>query len=206
VDMQIDSKRIRAERGKRAWSQEHLAQVAGLAMRTIQRVETSGAGSLETAKALAAVFEIDVATLRAAAVTPQVTFTKRARYWSATASVVLAVLLVFVTRAAVAGQVLLDVGLNIDGTELGKNQLITAEGKDAEIRLDGQLRLVLLPTINEDGSVALAMQVYEFKGGTFVLMSRPKMFVADNNRAEVHLTSSGGSVIRIAVTPHKLRS
>ena len=206
MDMQIDSKRIRAEREQRAWSQEHLAEVAGVALRTIQRVETSGAGSFETAKALAAVFQIDVATLRAAAVVRPFTFTRRAGYWSAAASVVLAVLLVFITREAVAGQLLLDVGLNIDGTELGKNQLITAEGKDAEIRLDGQLRLVLLPTINQDGSVALAMQVYEFKGGEFVLMSKPKLFVADNKRAEVHLASSAGRVIKIAVTPHKLRS
>lgn len=202
--MQIDSKRIRAEREKRAWSQEHLAEVAGLALRTVQRVETTGAGSYETVKSLAAVFELDVADLRAAEVSPPVTFTRRARYWSAAISLVLAVSLVFVAREAVAAQVMLDVGLSIDGKELGKNQLITAEGKDAEIRLEGQLRVILLPTINTDGSVALALQVFEFAGNDFVLVSKPKMFVADNKRAEVHLTSPRGSVIKIAITPHRI--
>jgi transcriptional regulator with XRE-family HTH domain len=202
--MQIDSKRIRTEREKRAWSQEHLAEVAGLALRTIQRVEASGAGSLETAKALAAVFEVDVATLRAAAATPLVTFTKRARYLSAAASVALAVLLVFITREAVAAQVMLDVALTLNGTELSKNQLITAEGKDAEIRLERQLRVILLPTINTDGSVALALQIFEFSGKDFVLVSQPRLFVADNNQGAVELTSPQGSVIRIAITPHKI--
>ena len=205
MDMQIDSKRIRAEREKRAWSQEHLAEAAGVALRTIQRVETSGAGSYETAKALAAVFEIDVAQLRAAAeFSPPVSFTKRARYWSAAVSLVFAVSLVLVARVAVAAQVMLDVVLTLNGTELSKNQLITAEGKDAEIRLERQLRVILLPTINADGSVALSMQIFEFTGNECVLVSRPKMFVADNKQAAVQLTSSQGSVIRIAITPHKI--
>jgi transcriptional regulator with XRE-family HTH domain len=202
--MQIDSKRIRAEREKRAWSQEHLAEVAGLALRTVQRVETTGVASYETAKALAAVFEMDVARLRAAEVIPPITFTRRARYWTAAISMVLAVSLVFVAREAIAAQVMLDVGLSIDGKELGKNRLITAAGKDAEIRLEGQLRVILLPTINTDGSVALALQVYEFAGNDFVLVSKPKLFVADDNPAALQLTSPRGSVIRIAITPHRI--
>jgi transcriptional regulator with XRE-family HTH domain len=60
MDMQIDSTRVRAERERRAWSQEHLAEVSGLALRTIQRVESTGNGSYETVKALAAVIECDV--------------------------------------------------------------------------------------------------------------------------------------------------
>jgi transcriptional regulator with XRE-family HTH domain len=63
--MQIDSNRIRTERERRAWSQEHLAEVAGLSLRTVQRIESTGAASFETTKALASVFELDVATLAA---------------------------------------------------------------------------------------------------------------------------------------------
>ena len=55
--MQLDSTRIRMERERRAWSQEHLAEVAGLSLRTIQRVETAGSALFETAKSLAAVLE-----------------------------------------------------------------------------------------------------------------------------------------------------
>ena len=64
MDMRIDSRKIRAERETRAWSQEHLATVSGLGLRTIQRIEKTGAASFESARALAAVFEVSVADLR----------------------------------------------------------------------------------------------------------------------------------------------
>ena len=64
MDMRVDPKRIRAERERRAWSQEHLATVSGLGLRTIQRIEKTGAASFESALALASVFEVSVADLR----------------------------------------------------------------------------------------------------------------------------------------------
>ena len=63
MDMKIDTQRIRSERAKRAWSQEHLAEAAGLGLRTIHRIEKSGTASLESVKALAAVLELDIETL-----------------------------------------------------------------------------------------------------------------------------------------------
>ena len=64
MDVTVDSKLIRLEREKRAWTQEHLAKAAGLSLRTIQRVEKTGAASFESVRALAAVFELSVADLR----------------------------------------------------------------------------------------------------------------------------------------------
>jgi ribosome-binding protein aMBF1 (putative translation factor) len=48
MDMRLDSALIRQEREKRAWSQEHLAGVTGLALRTIQRIESTGSASYES--------------------------------------------------------------------------------------------------------------------------------------------------------------
>lgn len=45
-------------------SQEQLAQMSGLSVRTIQRIESGQNASLESLKCLAAVLEIDVPTLR----------------------------------------------------------------------------------------------------------------------------------------------
>src|SRR5688572_31426507 len=70
MDMKVDSSYIKAERARRAWSQEHLAEVTGLGLRTIQRIEKTGAASYESARSLAAVFGIDVAELRVAVKTP----------------------------------------------------------------------------------------------------------------------------------------
>lgn len=57
--MKVNTKKILNERKSRAWSQQHLADVSALSLRTIQRVEKEGTGSPETVKALAACFELD---------------------------------------------------------------------------------------------------------------------------------------------------
>ena len=55
---------IQKMRLQRGWSQEQLAQVSGLSVRTVQRLERGQVPSLESANALAAVFEIDLNRLR----------------------------------------------------------------------------------------------------------------------------------------------
>ncbi|HEY4342542.1 MAG TPA: helix-turn-helix domain-containing protein [Steroidobacteraceae bacterium] len=64
MEMKLNSAVIRQEREKRAWSQEHLAGVTGLALRTIQRIEATSSASYESASAIAAVFDLPVALLR----------------------------------------------------------------------------------------------------------------------------------------------
>jgi transcriptional regulator with XRE-family HTH domain len=55
---------IQKLRLQRGWSQEQLAEVSGLSVRTIQRLERGQPGSLESLKALAAVFETDINRLK----------------------------------------------------------------------------------------------------------------------------------------------
>lgn len=55
---------IQKLRLQRGWSQEQLAEVSGLSVRTVQRLEGGQPGSLESMKALAAVFEIDLNDLK----------------------------------------------------------------------------------------------------------------------------------------------
>lgn len=50
-------------RYKRNWSQEQLAELSGLSVRTVQRIEGGGKASLESLKCLASVLEVDVSTL-----------------------------------------------------------------------------------------------------------------------------------------------
>lgn len=54
---------VRKLRSKYGWSQEQLAELCGLNVRTIQRVENGNKASLETLKSLASVFEVDISTL-----------------------------------------------------------------------------------------------------------------------------------------------
>ena len=60
MEMKVDLKRIREERLRRAWSQEHLAAITRLGLRTIQRIENSGGASSESIAAIASVMSIPV--------------------------------------------------------------------------------------------------------------------------------------------------
>src|SRR5690606_3990674 len=57
--MQINALFIRETRTQRGWTQQQLADICGLRLRTIQRVELHGIAALETSKALARAFEVD---------------------------------------------------------------------------------------------------------------------------------------------------
>lgn len=64
-------RKLRLEKG---WSQEQLAELCNLSVRTIQRIERGQKPSLESLNALAAVFEIEVSNLTMEAVmTPKAT-------------------------------------------------------------------------------------------------------------------------------------
>lgn len=69
--MQINNKILIDLRKKRAWSQSELAEVTGLSLRTVQRIEKSGTASLESVKAFAAVFELAPESLQLTAATDE---------------------------------------------------------------------------------------------------------------------------------------
>jgi len=53
---------VRKLRLKRGWSQDQLAELMDVSVRTVQRLERGHQPSLETAKALASVFEVDLSS------------------------------------------------------------------------------------------------------------------------------------------------
>jgi transcriptional regulator with XRE-family HTH domain len=57
--MDLNSTKIREIRTSKGWTQQQLAEISDLSLRTIQRVEVQGLGSLETSKSLAAAFEVE---------------------------------------------------------------------------------------------------------------------------------------------------
>lgn len=59
----VRAKFVKKEREARAWPQRQLAEVAGVNLRTIQRLERDGTASFETLMGVAQAFEIDVKQL-----------------------------------------------------------------------------------------------------------------------------------------------
>ena len=56
--MDVSSEKVRHARLQRGWTQQQLAEVADLSLRTVQRVENQSVASNETVSALCAVLEI----------------------------------------------------------------------------------------------------------------------------------------------------
>lgn len=63
MQISADGAKIRRWREERCWSQEHLADAAGIGLRTVQRIENGDKASRESVMALAAAFDVDVIAL-----------------------------------------------------------------------------------------------------------------------------------------------
>ena len=64
MEIIINTVLIRELRKQKSWSQEQLASIAGLSLRTIQRIEKKGVCSLESCQAIASAFELNAASLQ----------------------------------------------------------------------------------------------------------------------------------------------
>ncbi len=58
-----DAAKLKRWREERHWSQEHLSDLAGIGLRTLQRIENGDQASGESLKALAAAYNVDVSVL-----------------------------------------------------------------------------------------------------------------------------------------------
>ena len=63
MQFHADAAKIKRWREERHWSQEHLADLAGIGLRTIQRIERGEQASRDSLMALAAAFNVDVIAL-----------------------------------------------------------------------------------------------------------------------------------------------
>ena len=61
--MNINAALVKKLRTEKSWSQEELATVSGLNLRTVQRIESEATASLQSKKALAAAFDMTVKDL-----------------------------------------------------------------------------------------------------------------------------------------------
>jgi transcriptional regulator with XRE-family HTH domain len=61
--MRINADLVIKARKEKSWSQEELAIAAGLNLRTVQRIESEAAASLQSKKALASALDLDIRAL-----------------------------------------------------------------------------------------------------------------------------------------------
>jgi transcriptional regulator with XRE-family HTH domain len=58
-DVKINTDKLKHLRSKKGWTQQQLADICGLSLRTIQRTEKSSNASQETISSLSSVFEVE---------------------------------------------------------------------------------------------------------------------------------------------------
>ena len=201
MDMQVDRYKIPMHRERRAWSQEHLAHAAGLGLRTIQRIEATGVASYESIRSIASVLQMPIADFvkpetRAHAPLNKTLFGKISALIGSAAVAIG----VFFATGALAKDVMLNVALDLNG-ETRTMALLTPDGQDAEIRVDGAIKIVIVPTVQSDGQIMLAAKVYGSSNGVYVLLSAPQIATANRQEAEIRVSSERGEVFGVAITP-----
>jgi transcriptional regulator with XRE-family HTH domain len=218
MDVKINSQFVIAERENRAWSQQYLADAAGLSLRTVQRIETRGTGSYESAKAIASCFGISVADLRVGE-EPKQEVPVRSRAAKAVGSLVGASLFAGVATlflgSVFAQQVLLDVGVTVEEqavgetTEAGRDlrifrtQLLLGDSEEMDLPLEGEFNLVIAPSILRGGKVLLSVKLYEHHDYGFELIGEPRVITAGGEEIEVFFPvgENPKRAYRIAIRP-----
>ena len=201
MDMQLNQDTIRTLREARAWSQSHLAEVTNLSLRTVQRIEKTGQASLESAKALSSVLDIPLDDLRklnpASAVVPK-TITKAAGAAAAVFAILTGV--VWLSTAS-AAPVMLDVSVSSEGKSLANVQLLNGDNEESEMRVDGVLKLIVVPHRLENG-VKLSLRFFQFTAGNYSLIASPEVIVAHNQPAAIRIDTDTQQSYDLVLKPH----
>jgi len=208
MDMRVDSSYIKAQRARRAWSQEHLAEVTGLGLRTIQRIEKTGAASYESARSLAAVFEIDVAELRVAepaVVEPRRISVSLRPVLGVVGALVTGGALLITTQSLAADQVLMDVSVAIesstDEARTLARQVVVDDGtlvpEVNDLKL-ADLRFSIVPRVQTPDRVMLEVSIYERRGDEEVVVSQPRLIALSGEATEI-VVGDDGRTLRLAI-------
>ena len=209
MDMKIDSSYIRAQRARRAWSQEHLAEVTGLGLRTIQRIEKTGAASYESARSLAAVFEIDVADLRVAppvVVEPRRVSLSMRQVLGVVGALVTGGALLVTTSTFAADKVLMDLSVAVDSKTDEDQSLSTKVVVDDgalvpevnDLKL-GDLRFSIVPRVQTPDRILLEVSIYERRGDQEFVVSEPRLIALSGEAASIVLDDDVRTV-RLGIT------
>ncbi len=96
--------------------------------------------------------------------------------------------------AARAERVTIDVRIALDDHErLRVERMLAEEGMAAEIRFTDVLKMVIVPTLGDDGRVLLWTAVYEFDGADYVLLGEPQLASPGSGTVTLEMASTSGS-------------
>lgn len=200
MEVKVNTKKIISLRTTRAWSQQQLAEVASVSLRTIQRIEKSGNASQESVKSISSAFSVkpdDILVQEK----QKFSVTKRVKkYISATLAFGSASLLY--ASLSAASPIMLKVDASSNNEQLASIHLLNEEGGESEMRIDNMLKFEVSAQQTPKNQIRLKTKVYEFKGAIgFVHVSSPILLTEFNKSAGIKFTTSNGVPLEIQVTP-----
>jgi transcriptional regulator with XRE-family HTH domain len=208
MEMQINATLIKQYREQRAWSQNQLADVAGLSMRTIQRIEASGTASYDSVQALASALDCTVEQLRFDPTLGSVEIKQSPKLgrWRTLGSFTMGAVITlagFLLLTQVhAEQILMDVSYSIDGQTPRDFTLANQLRQEAEFNIEERFRVIVIPELLENGNIRLTMNVFERRDGKDNLISEPKIITANQQRATIIVNHQQDNELAVDITPH----
>jgi transcriptional regulator with XRE-family HTH domain len=197
MPVRVDPERTRDERRRRGWSQLHLAMVSGLGLRTIQRIERSGAASYDSAQALAACFDVPLGQLLAPERNPEAprarVVARRTAIAGMAASFVAGALLMTMHGVA-AEDLFIDLGISLAADEDEyRTPVFLVDGERSELSLPDGYRLAITPTLAGDGTVRLDFEIYDDSEEPAELLSRPAIVTTNGREFRIVQGTSRGA-------------
>ncbi len=207
MEMKINQAILRRAREQRAWTQSHLAQVADLSLRTVQRIERTGDASMESASALAAALNVELASLlnvsdvlNTVSTSDQnaVIKTKGYRLLGAIGLAASALFAMGWWSTASAEQVMINLSVRAESgpSTHSTMQFINEIGTQTEIRFDQQFRL-LVNARRESDDLVLSTEIYDYVNGEYQLTSAPSFLIADNESTTIHVDSTASGLLEL---------
>lgn len=182
MEMQVNLDVIKTERSNRAWSQTQLAEVSGLSLRTIQRIEKTGVASLESVKSLASVFEVDIKDIQKCLNKPVYSLkSKLVTLFGAVGLILSSLVLV----PATAQSIMVDLELSENDEELANIQILNKENSESEVKISDVLKIIFTSTKENDGTVLISTKLYDLSDGNEVLISSPSVKAKHREAAEI---------------------
>ena len=201
MDVKINTQKLVEIRNHNAWSQQRLADIAGISLRTVQRIENKGVASKESLQALSAAFNLVPADL----IQPSKRLSVGRR------KLLVGGVLAFVAAGIGMGFTLADQSALTLAVKAAYNDQpyanvrFTGEmGVSSEYALEDRLRLSVLPTPASQGHVMLNTEIFERQDGQFYLLASPAMMAEYNVPAKFVITANNGSVYEVEITPERV--
>lgn len=180
--MNINTSVIKNKRTSKAWSQQQLADVADLSLRTVQRIERTGTCSLESVKAIASAFELMPGDILA----------KEENRWQQSYRQ-MAVPIAIVFSAALVSSVLFILLSNPELITLdisfeqgpGQENVVYLEdklGMNMEVKYAENRLLVFSPEKADQGRIRIEIQAYTTDGEKSLALAGTKTLIVEQRK------------------------